>query len=241
MPITIALTVIALLGIPLGLGLWARRVALAYIADDVSSQWFAFAQRMHWTTIGVWLAWLTAALSFGQFSFDRLLHPAHAIAPVQQWFLLFVPPIAITIVLAVITHEVARRLACTEVEPRQHRVQLAAYAATILIPSLAFMVAFAEIGRRTLPHLWTGLGLAVLGLVVGMVVSARLRASLGFTPQSVTSGDLRDRIFELARRAGITLQQLYVIPTKQRRLANAFAVQQRLVVLTDLLLDELDR
>ncbi|MBF2049347.1 MAG: M48 family metalloprotease [Elainella sp. C42_A2020_010] len=56
------------------------------------------------------------------------------------------------------------------------------------------------------------------------------------TPQALTSGELRDRIFALAQRAGIPLKQIYLMPSAKAQGANAFAIQgNSLLLTTDLL------
>lgn len=79
------------------------------------------------------------------------------------------------------------------------------------------------------------------GIVVAAVARARWSASLGMAPHAVTHGPLRDRLFALAAKAGVTLQQLYVLPMRRHRMANAFAVQGGVVLLTDWLLENLER
>lgn len=79
------------------------------------------------------------------------------------------------------------------------------------------------------------------GIVVALLARARWAASLGIAPHAVTHGPLRDRLFALAAKAGVTLQQLYVLPMRRHRMANAFAVQGGVVLLSDWLLENLER
>jgi Zn-dependent protease with chaperone function len=86
-----------------------------------------------------------------------------------------------------------------------------------------------------------GLGLASLAvaLVARLWLLRRTLSALGTIPQAVTSGPLRDRIFELAARADVRLKQLYVMPMARLQGANAFAVSNGTVMLTDVLLEQL--
>ena len=59
--------------------------------------------------------------------------------------------------------------------------------------------------------------------------------------QALTSGDLRDRAFAIARKAGAKLNQVYVLPTERIRMANAFAHLGNNIYLTDYLLKNLSK
>jgi len=78
-------------------------------------------------------------------------------------------------------------------------------------------------------------------VLLAALARARWAKRFGLEPHAVSHGELRDRLFALAAKAGATLQQLYVVPTRRSRLANAFAVQGGVVLLTDWLLENLDR
>ena len=86
-----------------------------------------------------------------------------------------------------------------------------------------------------------GLACVAAGLAGAAAAQARWAASLGLAPHAVTHGPLRDRLFALAAKAGVTLQQLYVLPMRRHRMANAFAVQGGVVLLSDWLLENLER
>ena len=74
------------------------------------------------------------------------------------------------------------------------------------------------------------------------VLLPRLRASTGrriLLP--LDNGVLRDRVFELARLAGVKVNQVYLWQTKDDRSANAAAVVGNKVLLTDYLLQNLSK
>jgi heat shock protein HtpX len=60
-------------------------------------------------------------------------------------------------------------------------------------------------------------------------------------PQALSTGELRDRIFELAGQAGVPLREIYVLPAAQARLANAYALEGDQILLTDFLLAHFTR
>jgi len=76
-------------------------------------------------------------------------------------------------------------------------------------------------------------GFLVLSLNIGRLLGSRLHA--------LTSGDLRDRIFDLANRAGVKLRQVYVLPETSAQLSNAFARSDNSVMITNSLIKNLSR
>ena len=86
---------------------------------------------------------------------------------------------------------------------------------------------------------------AVLFGIVGFIGIILLRQNmgrlLGSRLHALTSGDLRDRIFDLAQRAGVKLQQVYVLPETSAQLSNAFARSDNSVLITNSLIKNLSR
>jgi len=78
------------------------------------------------------------------------------------------------------------------------------------------------------------------GIVAGRFATKRFVRAYGLELHALTSGELRDRAFALAEKAGIKLNQLFVLPTGTIRMANAFAHAARNIYLTDYLLKNLD-
>src|SRR5262249_17001299 len=79
-------------------------------------------------------------------------------------------------------------------------------------------------------------GIGSFGLFAHLrIVAARENA------EALTSGELRDRLFALAAAAKVRLRQVYVLPMRRARIANAFAVRRDVVLVTDHLLENLSR
>lgn len=72
-----------------------------------------------------------------------------------------------------------------------------------------------------------------------------LRVSIGrlrdMTPYAITTGELRDRLFALAKPTGVPLQNIYLLPMRRSRMVNAFAVKNNTVMVTDYLLKQLNK
>jgi Zn-dependent protease with chaperone function len=82
---------------------------------------------------------------------------------------------------------------------------------------------------------------AISGFAMGLWLALRQSRVLGLAPEAVTAGLLRERVFALAERAGVRVEQLFVLAARDARLVNAFALQGRRVLLTDTLLEQLSR
>lgn len=65
--------------------------------------------------------------------------------------------------------------------------------------------------------------------------------STGIVWHPIAAGELRDRVFGLAARAGVPLRQLYYFETSHLATGNAFAIGAGYVALTDRPLGSLDR
>jgi Zn-dependent protease with chaperone function len=222
---------------PAALALWAHRAATRPHAPP---SLFGFAQRAQWAGLLAFVLWLPAFLGHGESQLLNLLDDLGARILATPWTgaALAGPPLLILALVGLLGHDVARRSGITAWSWR------AAWTDSLLLVGggvAAVTLFFAGLGAF-------GIGaprLAVVSLLCAIGVAAAIggarRRSAGLTPEAIMRGDLRDHVFELAARAGVKLKQLYVIPLRRFRLANAFAVQGEVVWLTDELLARLDR
>lgn len=78
-----------------------------------------------------------------------------------------------------------------------------------------------------------GLFWLVSAAIVAVVGRTRLNRAQGFTLHRVTSGKLRNRAFAIARRTGIKLREVCIVPAGRGHLTNAFATTWGGISLTD--------
>lgn len=202
---------------------------------------------VHFTSIQ-WLSNVPAAVllalvaSIGTPLADHLMSVlrgiAGAFAPLLLLPFVLLPFAGALLAATLVGHEITEAARATDLTRseslRQAAVLLVALAAP-LAGLLGMQVAMA------LGALWPGVVTLLAGVAAGAAVHARWARQLGLDPHAVTHGPLRDRLVALAARAGVTLQQLYVMPMRRSRMANAFAVHGGVVLLTDWLLEHLDR
>ncbi len=221
--------------LPLGLALWSHRVALR----ERPPSYFAFMQRSQWVGLVSALLWLPPAL--------RVLLPAvHAglseNAPWLRWGVamgVLAGPLLVSLAtLATLGFDVARRAGLTDWTWSEARRDALLLLAGTLLP---LTIGAAAIGALATGGRGGGALAVAVAVALAITLLGRRQRNAGLTFHAVTSGELRDRVFAIAARAGVKLTQLYVVPLRRVRLANAFAVTNNVVLLTDVLLDHLDR
>jgi len=237
-PLAAAAISLLVLAIPVALAAWSRQRALAAPPGNVSAAWFGYARGAQWLAIAAWLSWVAA---FSLTGIDRALatwlRPAGSLLMAMGlWVFTVLPPSLSSLSIQAITHDVQRRIRGTEQTVSEHVRSAAWQLAALLVPlTLLALAALALlIGHAALAAV-SGVG----ALLSRMWLLRRYTEVNGFAPQAITTGPLRDKLFEMAGRAGVPIKQLYLFPTTRGRLANAFAMQGGTVILTDYLLTHL--
>ena len=220
-------------------GFVARAIALRHPEHPVEPRWFGFAQAIQGLTMTAWFGWLMVLPTPAVRALAvQLARHAGPFAPSIGGLAFVVPPLAVTIVLSLLLHDVARRLRSSDLPWSNMLRQLMWFTVMLVGPAFAFGMMAGHIARGDVRGALPWLIPAAAALMLG---ARGWRRALGFMPQAVTHGELREAVFALAARAKVALHQLYVVPMRKSRLANAFAVQNRTVILTDYLLARLDR
>jgi Zn-dependent protease with chaperone function len=220
-------------------GLMARTLALRHPERPVEPRWFGFAQAIHALSLTAWFGWIVVLPTPAVRGLaGTLMRHAGPLAPGIGGLTFVLPPLVVSIGLSLLLHDVARRLRTSELPWRSVLLQLMWFTVMLAGPALAFGMMAGHVSRGD----FRGALVWVLPAVTAVALGSRgWRRALGFLPQAITHGELREAVFGLAARAKVALAQLYVVPMRKSRLANAFAVQNRTVILTDYLLAQLDR
>jgi len=212
-----------------GLAIWRRSAA----RDHSPQAWFGRAHSMQTLLIAGWVLWIAAidATQVGDLT-AMLLGSAgrSSMMTAPLWMLGFLP---VALALMAMTRRMVRRLRGFDPQFRGGLPVLLRVLVTLTLMVVAASAFFAANPRLAV--------FALLGAVTAGVVLPGARGPLGTTPQALSSGALRDRLFDLAKRAGVSLRQLYVMPMRRERMANAFAVNGGVVMVADELLDRMSR
>ncbi len=234
------LPVTAVLLGPLALALWSHRVAIRPRADGAAPSLFAFTQRTQWAALLALIFWIPLCFGFGGRDAPGFLHEALSRGIARPWAgaLCAGPPLLVLAVIGLLSHDIARRAGLTDWPWRAALID-----ALRLVGGGVVAITLVLAGVGAYVHGDARIGLAAMlgGIVTAGIVGGARRRAAGLTPYAITSGELRDHVFALAAHAGVGLRQLYVVPFRRFRLANAFAVQGRAVMLTDQLIERLDR
>lgn len=215
---------------------WALRRAVRRSPLDPAAAWFGAALHTQWCVLAFWVAW--AALLTGPPVRDRLnAFMATDLAGVLFLVLLVLPPLGLGAWAQLRLAEVARRVRSTEEGPLQSLKPMIRPMLALLIGLLCFGAGPALVGRGIHPIALL-LGCILLALAV---IAATASAAGDETPNAVTAGELRERIVAIAVKAGVKVRELYVMPQRRARMANAFAAQNNSVLITDYLLAHLGR
>lgn len=222
--------------IPVLILLRAQRIALGVPAEQVRQAWFSYWKTFHLMVPGGWIAWLFA-MEFIRMR-EGLTFLFHApYDDVAFWTLLFLPAFFISAIAQVVSFRVYLRLRESETTVREMVRDLVTKLLTTLIPIGCIFGAVNTAFYAPLDAVpW------VIAVLV-FFISGRWMQGRGsnITPYALTRGELRDRVFELAHKAGVKLSQVYLLPSTHLQLANAMASHGNHVILTDYLVENLNR
>jgi Zn-dependent protease with chaperone function len=161
--------------------------------------------------------------------------PDETLSIFLTWFLLWLPAVVVFFV-------------CLALSP------IHSLRGAVRTPAEAVNQSFWVVARFVVPTAFLVAGIMELfesprfgvALLAGWIFTGRLTArkvadSHGAHLQALTCGEIRDRAFAIAKKAGAKLNQVYVLPSEKRRLANAYAHAANNIFLTDYLLKNLNR
>ena len=204
--------------------------------------WFSHVRALQGIMLLTWVVWwglvwhydldyvpafLLQGDLYGDLLFDLLRNSLWVAAPSMA-----------TILCTVASHPATQRVGGQEWTRWELTRQTAWLLLALMVPTICIFTAInAFVGH----NYRNSVLLLFAGFLFLLLLSTRARKYQEITPQALTTGALRDRIFELAGQAGIKLQQLYVLPAGKGRLANAFAVGSRQVMISELVLEKLNK
>lgn len=229
-----------LLMIPVALTFWFRRRARKAPEEAKPAVVFAYRRFMLATVLAGVLVWWTAIDLLQADSLAlRVTWTVYAyddgFAVFLSWFLLWIPPLAVFFLCLVLSpvHSL-RGIVRTRVQALKQSFWTVA---NFAIPLALFVAAIVE--------MFYSVRKAIILFAVWVLASRLTRQhavrSAGTELRAVTSGELRDRAFEIAAKAGAKLNQIYVLPAEKNRTANAFAHRANNIYLTDYLLKNLNK
>jgi Zn-dependent protease with chaperone function len=234
---------IALLVWPMAVVWLMRRRALqvqrgAELSEGIGAAvWFSYQYWLGMVNIAVWLGWVAVLLSMDGLAIAQTLMPmlGHLGGVLV---LTVVPPLGVNLLCYALSHPVFVRVGRMDWTMGDLMQQCLWGQLQVLLPLVLVMLGFQSIMVGSMQ-----VGVLVL---LGAIASRMLLVhwwvkSQDLTVQALTMGDLRDRIFALAKPTGVNLSQVYVLPQGRNRMVNAFALQDDRVIFSQSLLEQLTR
>lgn len=190
----------------------------------------------------VWLAWLPIYFFSGVGEIILFVTGVDrpdlgSVGEVVNVAFYFIPPVIAMFLCHAASGRVYEQVRPVDWSPRQVVRQAIIANAISLIPMFLLILGmhtFVRSPRQTALY-------GIVGYIGYILLSQNMGRLLGSRLHALTSGDLRDRIFDLAHRAGVKLQQVYVLPETSAQLSNAFARSDNSVMITNSLLKNLSR
>ncbi len=237
--------IVGILGIllisPILAMLWLRRRARGASEESKPTIVFSYVRILRWTAMGGVLVWWAAIDLLRADAFLGFLVPANligdpAIASIVPWILLWFLAAAAYFLCLALSTPIQSLRGATRTGRQALRQSFWTVARFVLPMSLAAL-GFGELAG----HAGTSV-LLFMGAFFAWAIAKRMGArAFGIELHALTSGELRDRTFEIAGKAGAKLNQLYVFPAETLRLASAYAHSANMIFLTDYLVKNLSK
>ena len=149
----------------------------------------------------------------------------------------FVPPILAMLLCHATSRRVYEVVPSIEFSPRdvvRHSITVTTFSLAPLFLLILGINTFRTSARQAALYM-------VIGYIAWMVVNHLVGKAFDPGSHSIAPGDLRDRIFELAQKAGVVLNDAFVLPEDRAQLSNAFARSDDTVGVTNSVLRHLSR
>ncbi len=225
---------------PLLLTLWMSWSVLK-MQDRPAEMWGRYFRYLAWLINLIWLVWFPIySWSRSREIISAAIGPAGKLAvQLIDVSFYFAPPVIVTVLCHLLSGRVYRRVRGAEWSPADvvRRVILVNFVWIIPLFFLVLVIGSLSVGSR-----YAGLSL-IMGGAVWLVIVGTGGRLLRFrsAAYAVTSGELRNRVFDLAAKAGVILSQVYVLPEDKAQMSNAFARSDNSVALTASLLKHLSK
>jgi Zn-dependent protease with chaperone function len=236
-------TLLGVLLLPALLVFWMGRKALSSEAQDKAVVWFTYMRYLQWTLNLSLLAWWIAADSLHLLQLLQILSAGTRLAPIWSyaitpaalnWF----PPAILWVLCLALSHPVQQKLRGLTWTRGELAMQGVYSFCASLLPLALFLTGLSAMAKSSLR---TGVLWMVAAFAVAIITSRARQKFLGMQPQALTTGDLRDHAFAMARQLGVKLQQVYIVPSGKGQMANAFARKGNVISFTDFLLQRMSR
>jgi heat shock protein HtpX len=224
---------------PILVCLWMSRAALRDAKTDPTGAWFSYYRVLVWCgncLVLIWMMGQTIRQGVEVIaSYYTSAHTAGAVA--LQVGIMMAPPWLAFFICILLSYRVYRQVRGETWTRREFFVNQFLGIASQFLPLVCL---FAAIGMVSVN------GQASMALFAAVYVSYVVCKWLqvkysGLHIEPLTRGELRDRVFEIARKAAVEVREVFIVPAGKSQMANAFASRNHMVMFTDYLLGRLNK
>ncbi len=210
-----------LLAVAAALIVRARRRALAAPPELADTAWFAFYRSGQMLAVYIWAGWALLATASGWCGLASIAGAFLGCrGTAASGVLVLLPPAVSALLMARLAFPVVQRVRGAQWTAADLVKQTALRVAVAFVPAGLYLVAlysFIDGDPRA----------GVVGLVLAYASYLGFALALGtatdMTPHALTTGALRDRVFELAAQAKVRVSQFYLLPAGRGLMSNAGA------------------
>jgi Zn-dependent protease with chaperone function len=224
---------LTLLLFPVALTMVMRWAALRDRTVDPVVVWFTYWRVFGWVITGAWLLWVQGSTVLDCAALARFLLDDSSLAPLLQLSFYLVPPILVQLICTVASGPVLARLSGERwiLPSLKHAFWHEPVTIWPLFGLLAGVACFTLFNEFVLGLICLAVSYAAHVLLVRLWLKFQ-----NLSRHTLPSGELRSRIVELAQKAGVRLNEIYVLPAVDGRLDSPYMVRRRRLFLSDALL-----
>ncbi|MBS1804996.1 MAG: M48 family metalloprotease [Acidobacteria bacterium] len=224
---------------PILICLWMGRAALRDARVDATAAWFSYYRVLAWCGNGLVLIWMMGHTVRQGLEVIAAYYTAArtAGAVALEVGIMMLPPWAAFFVCILMSYRVYRQVREETWTRKEFFINQFLGIAGQFLPLACFLAAIEMIAVN---------GQASVALFAGAYISfagckwlAARYSGLHIEP--LTRGELRDRVFEIAKKAAVEVRQVFIVPAGKSQMANAFASRNRMVMFTDYLLRRMNK
>ncbi|HEX6899760.1 MAG TPA: M48 family metalloprotease [Thermoanaerobaculia bacterium] len=227
----------AVLVLPVFLVVRRGRKVRAAADEEPATVWFGFWRAQQMILQLGWLLWIVAFYTLRLDDWLLFLLPGDAAVWTAILAFQVVPPALVALGCHLYSGRLFARMEEVDLSPGELASETLS---TIILPFFAVSLSLIGITLLSEHTVFAAVTLVAAFLIATLAPRFGQRATRTL-PHAVTVGPLRDRVFEMAQRIGVKLNQVYVIPGVRTRFANAFATSGNDVLISDFLLARLSR
>ncbi len=230
---------VAFVLVPVVITLFMRRTALARGKQDPAAAWFGYFRTLSLVTNGLLLCWVTSGLGARQALQDW---SSFVVAPgwrstLFDGVLVIGPALLVYLACFSLSYLLHLQLRNTKLTRREFTLHQLVTVGERVFPLIFILASVENIGGNANATA----AFFLFGMIAWLILrTLRMRVTKSY-PHSLTTGELRDRVFALASKAGVSIRQIAVLPSERTQLANAYAGGNRMVMFTDYLLLHLSK